>query len=105
MVRLEPVVADRADLAAGGVIAGLTLLVRGLVEYRSSFRVGDTSTSTIGSLAAGEVRISGVIEPAEMTLVSLLQGASCVFYRSTVGRGGQYLYLLFFCSLYNNMLN
>lgn len=76
-------------LAAGGVIAGLTLLVRGLVDYRSTVRVGDTSTSTISSLAAGEVRISGVIEPAEMTLVSLLQSAPCVFYRSTVGRGGE----------------
>ena len=76
-------------LAAGGVIAGLTLLVRGLRDYRSSIRVGDTSTSTVGSLAAGEVRINGTIEPAEMTLVSLLQGAPCVYYRSTVGRGGE----------------
>lgn len=76
-------------LAGGGVITGLTLLVRGLVEYRSSVRVGDTSTSTISSIAAGEVRISGLIEPAELTLVSLLQGASCVYYRSTVGRGGE----------------
>lgn len=76
-------------LAAGGVICGLTLLVRGLRDYRSSIRVGDTSTSTISSLAAGEVRISGTIEPAEMTLVSLLQGAPCVYYRSTVGRGGE----------------
>jgi hypothetical protein len=76
-------------LAAGGVIAGLTLLVRGLGEYRSSVRVGDTSTSTISSLAAGEVRISGIIEPAEMTLVSLLQSAPCVYYRATIGRGGE----------------
>jgi hypothetical protein len=76
-------------LAAGGVIAGLALLVRGLGEYRSSIRVGDTSTSTITSLAAGEVRVSGTIEPAEMTLVSLLQSVPCVFYRSFVGRGGE----------------
>ncbi len=76
-------------LAAGGVVAGLTLLVRGLRDYRSTVRVGDTSTSTVSSLAAGEVRISGVIEPAEMTLVSLLQGAPCVYYRATVGRGGE----------------
>lgn len=76
-------------LAAGGVIAGLGLLVRGLGEYQSSIRVGDTSTSTISSLAVGEVRISGIVEPAEMTLLSLLQGAPCVFYRSTVGRGGE----------------
>lgn len=75
-------------LAGGGVVAGLTLLARGLVDYRSTVRVGDTSTSTISSLAAGEVRISGVIEAAEMTLVSLLQGASCVYYRAMIGHGG-----------------
>jgi hypothetical protein len=74
-------------LAAGGVLAGLGLLVRGLRDYRASIRVGDTSTSTISSLAAGEVRISGTIEPAEMTLVSLLQGVPCVYYRSTIDRG------------------
>jgi hypothetical protein len=76
-------------LAAGGVVGGLTLLIRGLRDYRSSVRVGDTSTSTVSSLAAGEVRISGRIEPAEMTLVSLLQGIACVYYRSTVGKGGE----------------
>jgi hypothetical protein len=75
--------------AGGGVITGLALLVRGLGEYRSTVRVGDTSTSTISSLAAGEVRISGVIEAAEMTLVSLLQGASCVYYRATVASSGE----------------
>ena len=76
-------------LAAGGVVAGLGLLARGLIEYRATVRVGDTSTSTISSVAAGEVRISGVVEPAEMTLVSLLQSVPCVYYRATVGRGGE----------------
>jgi hypothetical protein len=51
-------------------------------------RIGDLSTSTIDSLAAGEVRISGLVEPAEMTLVSLLQSVPCVYYRATVGNGG-----------------
>ena len=74
-----------AILAGGGVVAGMILLGRGLLEYRSTIYVGDTSTSTISSLAAGEVRVSGVIEAAEMTLVSLLQSASCVYYRSTIG--------------------
>lgn len=75
-------------LAGVGVVAGLTLLVRGLGGYRSLIRVADTSTSTISSLAAGEVRISGTVEPAEMTLVSLLQSVPCVYYRATVGHGG-----------------
>ncbi len=76
-------------LAGAGGITGLSLLVQGLREYRASVRVGDTSTSRIGSLAAGEVRISGVVESAEMTLVSLLQSASCVYYRAVIGRGGE----------------
>lgn len=76
-------------LSAAGVAAGLFLLGRGLVDYRSTIRLGDTSTSTITGLAAGEVRISGVIEVAEMTLVSLLQSAPCVYYRSTIGPGGE----------------
>jgi hypothetical protein len=75
-------------LSAGGVVAGLFVLGRGLIDYRSTIRVGDTSTSTITGLAAGEARISGVIEVAEMTLVSLLQSAACVYYRSTIGPGG-----------------
>jgi hypothetical protein len=76
-------------LAAGGVIAGLTLLARGFVTYRATLRVGDTSTSTISTLAAGEVRISGRVEVAEMNLVSLLQSAPCVYYRSSVGHAGE----------------
>lgn len=75
-------------LAGLGVAAGLVLLARGLAGYRSVVRVGDVSTSPIGSLAAGEVRISGVIEAAEMTLVSLLQSVPCVYYKATVGNGG-----------------
>jgi hypothetical protein len=75
-------------LAAVGVVAGLILLARGLGGYRTLVRVGDTSTSTISSLAAGEVRISGIIEVAELTLVSLLQSVPCVYFRATVGDGG-----------------
>lgn len=77
-----------AILAAGGVAGGLWLLARGLLDYQSTVRVGDTSTSTISSLAAGEVRISGTVEAAEVTLVSLLQSAPCVYYRATVGGTG-----------------
>ena len=76
-------------LAAGGVLAGLALLARGLIDYRSAVRVADTSTSTISALAAGEVRVSGIVEAAEMTVVSLLQSAPCVYYRSTIGQGGE----------------
>jgi hypothetical protein len=75
---------ELAALTAIGVGVGLWLLARGMGGYRTAGRIGDTSTSTISSLAAGEVRISGVIEAAEVTLVSALQSAPCVYYRSTI---------------------
>lgn len=74
-----------AMLAGGGFIGGLTLLVRGMGGYRTASLIADTSTSNIGSIAAGEVRLSGVIEPAELILVSLLQSVPCVYYRSVIG--------------------
>ena len=57
-----------------GVAAGLFLLWRGMSGYRTALTVGDTSTSAIDSLAAGEVRISGEIEAAEVT------GTQCNLY-------------------------
>jgi hypothetical protein len=71
-----------------GLVAGLILLVRGLAGYRFALQLADTLTSTISSIAAGEVRVSGIVEPAELTLVSLLQSVPCVYYRSSIGRGG-----------------
>src|SRR5690349_15202959 len=70
-----------------GIGAGLVLLARGFGGYRSAVRVGDTSTSRIASLAAGEVRVTGTIEPAEVTLTSPLQSRECVWYRSHVEAG------------------
>lgn len=75
--------------AGAGVVAGLVLLVRGMSDYRSLLRVSGTGTSTIGSLAAGEVRVSGTVVAAELTLVSLLQSTPCVYYRSTVRSAGE----------------
>ena len=76
-------------LAALGIAAGLWLLVRGMSGYRTATRIGDTGTSTISSLAAGEVRISGTIQPAELLLVSPLQSRSCVYYRSAIEHSGE----------------
>ena len=71
-------------LALVGMGVGLWLLARGLAGYREATRIGDTATSRIASIAAGEVQVSGVIEPAELTLVSPLRSAPCVYYRATV---------------------
>jgi hypothetical protein len=76
-------------MAGLGVAAGLYLLARGLGGHRSNLRVADTSTSAISSLAAGEVRVTGIIEAAELTLVSLLQSVSSVYYRSTIEDEGE----------------
>jgi hypothetical protein len=73
-----------AVFAAVGVVAGLVLLVRGLGGYRTAGRISDVATSRIASMAAGEVRITGVVEPAEVLLTSMLQSAPCVYYRATV---------------------
>jgi len=75
--------------AAIGVAAGLFLLARGFAGYRVQVRVGDLSSSPTDSIAAGEVRVSGTIEPAELTLISLLQSRPCVYYRSAVGDPGE----------------
>lgn len=71
-----------------GVAGGLVLLWRGFGAYVTAARVGDTSTSRIATLAAGEVRVSGVVEPAELMLVSPLQARDCVWYRARVTASG-----------------
>ena len=75
-------------LCAFGVIAGLVLLWRGFGGYRTASTIADTATSSISSLAAGEVRVTGTIEAAEVTLVSPLQSEPCVWYRSRIRSGG-----------------
>jgi hypothetical protein len=77
-----------AMVAGGGFIGGLALLVRGMGGYRTASRISDTSTSRVDSIAAGEVRLTGVIEPAEMVLVSLLQSVPCVYYHATIRDDG-----------------
>ena len=76
--------------AFAGIVAGLWLLVRGMRGYGTATLIGDTATSHISTLAAGEVQVSGVVEPAEMTLISALQSTPCVYYHSTIGPEGEY---------------
>ena len=71
-------------LAVGGLVGGLFLLVRGFGAYRTGTRIADTSASRIASAAVGEVLVTGVVEPAEVTLVSPLQSWPCVYYRATI---------------------
>ena len=71
-------------LACGAIVVGLGALVRGFGGYRTSARISDTSGSRISSIAVGEVRLSGVVEAAEVALVSPLQSARCVYYRASI---------------------
>ncbi|HEV8280467.1 MAG TPA: hypothetical protein VGQ02_01300 [Candidatus Limnocylindrales bacterium] len=79
-----------AFVAGAGVVGGLWLLIRGMRGYQTAMHIGDTATSRIATLAAGEIQVSGLIEPAELTLVSPLQSTACVYYKATVDRAGQY---------------
>lgn len=85
-----PFIPQLAVLAIAGLVGGLWLLARGMRGYAMATQIGDTGTSRISTLSAGEVQVSGVVEPAELTLVSALQSVSCVYYRSTIGPEGEY---------------
>ena len=70
--------------AVVGIAGGLFLLVRGLLAYRAGETVRGTGTSRIESLAAGEVRLVGTIEPGPVMLVSPLQSVPCVYYHARI---------------------
>lgn len=76
-------------LAGAGVLGGLVLLWRGIAGHRTATRLGDTAPSPVATLAAGEVLVTGTVEPAEVVLVSPLQQARCVWYRATVRPRGR----------------
>ena len=70
-----------------GIGLGLWLLFRGFGSRLDAARMSDTATSSIASIALGEVRVNGVVEPAEVLLSSALQDVPCVYYRSSINRG------------------
>jgi hypothetical protein len=76
-------------LAGIGIAGGLFLLARGMAGYRTQIHVADIATSAIDSIAGGEIRISGTVEPAELMLISLLQSRPCVYYRSSLVEPGE----------------
>jgi hypothetical protein len=78
-----------APFLAAGIVGGLVLLARGLAGYHDAAEVSGIAPSRISALAAGEVVVTGVVEPIELTLVSALQSAPCVYYRSRVDDHGE----------------
>jgi hypothetical protein len=75
-------------LVAAGLVGGLFLFVRGLVAYRRDRLISSVATSSLDGIAAGEVRVSGVVEPIEQTLISPLQSQPCVWYQARVETTG-----------------
>jgi hypothetical protein len=69
-------------LGAVGVVAGLGLLLRGLLAERRAARLEGIGPSPIGLLAAGEVRITGQAQAAGVTLTSPVRDRECLYYRA-----------------------
>jgi hypothetical protein len=78
-------------LVAGlaGLSGGAMLFARGLAAYRRGSVLASIATSRIDALAVGEVRITGTVEPLAETLISPLQSAQCVWYRSSIVDSGR----------------
>jgi hypothetical protein len=72
-----------------GLSGGAVLFARGLAAYRQASMVASIATSSIDSLAVGEVRLTGTVEPLAATLVSPLQSTPCVWYRSSIVDSGR----------------
>jgi hypothetical protein len=75
-------------LAIIGIVGGLVVLGRGLGGYRRANLISDIAGATISAIAAGENRVSGTIEAAELVLTSPLQSEPCIYYRSSVMEEG-----------------
>jgi hypothetical protein len=75
-------------LALGSFIGGLGLFARGLIAYRRDRLISSVATSSLDAIAAGEVRVSGIVEALEQTLVSPLQSRPCVWYRARIETTG-----------------
>jgi hypothetical protein len=74
--------------AAVGLVGGIVLFARGLIAYRRDRLISSVATSTLDGIAAGEVRVSGVVEPINGTLISPLQSVPCVWYQARVETTG-----------------
>lgn len=71
-----------------GLIGGVALFVRGLVAYRRDRLISSVATSSLDGIAAGEVRITGVVEAIDQHLISPLQSKPCVWYRARIDESG-----------------
>jgi hypothetical protein len=82
------IVPHLALASIAGIVGGLGLFWRGLAAFRAADRIADTSGSRVASIAVGEVRLTGIVEPAELVLTSPLQSRPCVWYRASASEQG-----------------
>ena len=71
-------------LALMGLIGGVVLFARGLVAYRRDRLISAVATSSLDGLAAGEVRVSGLVQAVDQLLTSPIQSRPCVWYRARI---------------------
>lgn len=71
-------------LVLAGFVGGIVLFLRGLIAYRRDRLISSVATSSLDAIAAGEVRVSGVVEAIHSILISPLQSKPCVWYRARV---------------------
>jgi hypothetical protein len=75
-------------LAMMGLIGGIVLFARGLVAYRRDRLISAVATSSLDALAAGEVRVSGLVQAIDQLLTSPIQSRPCVWYRARIESTG-----------------
>ena len=86
---MEDVASPALFFVIAGLIGGVVLFARGLLAYKRDRLISSVATSSLDGIAAGEVRISGVVEPIDSTLISPLQSKPCVWYRARVEETGE----------------
>jgi hypothetical protein len=82
-------------LAVIGLVGGIFLFGRGLVAYRRDRLITAVATSSLDGLAAGEVRVTGVVQALDQQLTSPLQSRPCVWYRARIETTGDNSRVLF----------
>jgi hypothetical protein len=72
-----------------GLVGGIVLFAQGLIAYRRDRLISSVASSSLDGIAAGEVRVTGVVEPIDQTLISALQSKPCVWYRARIEETGE----------------
>lgn len=89
MIVNEDVFSPALFFVLAGFIGGVALFLRGLVAYRRDRLISSVATSSLDGIAAGEVRITGIVQAIDQHLISPLQSKPCVWYRARIDERGE----------------